>query len=253
MVWLAIIPDLMKLLAFDTGTELLHLGACDGRRSLSHVEAGGARSSARIVPLAMDTLRNLGLSLTELDAIVVGRGPGSFTGLRTACAVAQGLAYGARRPVLPIDTLWALAEESRQGQAEARVLAVLDARMGQFYTAAWHYRMGHWQAIAENALLNPDEVQLPLAWRAPGLDLPVTVAVAEAEASMGLERLLPGLRQQLGSAWRLASAAPTAAALMRLAPQAWTDGLAVPAAQALPLYVRDKVAQTTAERATMRP
>ena len=102
---LAIIKALMKLLAFDTSTERLHLGACDGPHTLTHQEAGGAQSSARIVPLAMATLNGLGLGLQQLDAIVMGRGPGSFTGLRTACAVAQGLAFGAQVPVLPITVI----------------------------------------------------------------------------------------------------------------------------------------------------
>lgn len=235
---LAIIKALMKLLAFDTSTERLHLGACDGPHTLTHQEAGGAQSSARIVPLAMATLNGLGLGLQQLDAIVMGRGPGSFTGLRTACAVAQGLAFGAGRPVLPIDTLWAVAEQARQGQAQIRVLAVVDARMGQYYSAAWQFSAGRWQASAMNALLNPDEVVLPRAWLDEAQDVIL--------AGTGLTALWPMLKHTPNLTPQ--ESAPTAAALLRLAPQAWADGLAVPAELAMPLYVRDKVAQTTAER-----
>ena len=234
----------MKLLAFDTSTDTLHLGACDGQRRLTHAEAGGAQSSARIVPLALATLEELGMVWADLDAIVMGRGPGSFTGLRTACAVAQGLAYGARRPVLPIDTLWAVAEEARQEQPQARVLAVLDARMGQFYVAAWHYHDGRWSLVEDSALKNPDEVRWPQAW--------LGQKAAVTAAGLGLDPVWPQLQGATdgGGPPRLrVSAAPTASALLRLAPQAWAEGLAVPAQGALPMYVRDKVAQTMAERA----
>ncbi|MEY2622227.1 MAG: hypothetical protein RIT26_2047 [Pseudomonadota bacterium] len=235
----------MKLLAFDTSTDTLHLGASDGQRNLTHAEPGGAQSSARIVPLAQATLHELGLGWADLDAIVMGRGPGSFTGLRTACAVAQGLAYGARRPVIPIDTLWAMAEDARQDQTEARVLAVLDARMGQFYVAAWHYQAGRWTLVEDNALKNPPEVHWPGTWLEQGSVL--------TAAGLGLDPLWPRLQGGSGPPRQKMTATPNAKALLRLAPHAWAEGLAVPAEGALPLYVRDKVALTMAERAAPQP
>ena len=228
----------MNFLALDTSTEQLHLGVCKGEAVLTRVCPGAAQASAQIIPLCLALLAEAGLRLGDLDAIVMGRGPGSFTGLRTACAVAQGLAFGAGRPVLPIDTLWAVAEQARQGQAQIRVLAVVDARMGQYYSAAWQFSAGRWQASAMNALLNPDEVVLPGAWLDEAQDVIL--------AGTGLTALWPMLKHTPNLTPQ--ESAPTAAALLRLAPQAWADGLAVPAELAMPLYVRDKVAQTTAER-----
>jgi len=101
----------VKLLAFDTSTETLSIavGAGAGRPVLETSRPGGAQASAALIPAIQDLLRQAGLALEELDAIAFGRGPGSFTGLRTATAVAQGLGFGAGVPVLPIDTLLAVA------------------------------------------------------------------------------------------------------------------------------------------------
>jgi tRNA threonylcarbamoyladenosine biosynthesis protein TsaB len=234
-------PIDMKLLALDTSTELLHLGASDGERQLSHVRAGAAQASGSVLPLALETLTGLGLHLTELDAIVMGRGPGSFTGLRTACAVAQGLAFGADLPVLPIDTLLAVAEDARGPLEQVRVLTVLDARMGQFYAAAWEYRQGRWHEVRSPALLHPGEVSWPVEWQDPSWPMRL--------AGIGLEGLSIDAPTMVPADLQRVTAAPTAEALMRLAPAAWQAGQAVPADQAMPLYLRDKVALTSAERA----
>jgi tRNA threonylcarbamoyladenosine biosynthesis protein TsaB len=232
--------SLMKFLAFDTSTELLHLGASDGSRQLCHVRAGAAESSATLLPLALSTLSEMGMSVQGLTALVMGRGPGSFTGLRTACAVAQGLAMGAGLPVLPIDTLLALAEDARQGRPRLRVLAVLDARMNQYYVAAYEYQGDGWLDVAAPALLDPADVRFPPAWTDGSS--PVLLA------GIGTQALCTPLRTPTAPAFEAVSAAPTADALLRLAPAAWRNGGAVAAEQAMPLYLRDKVAQTTAER-----
>jgi tRNA threonylcarbamoyladenosine biosynthesis protein TsaB len=235
----------MKFLAFDTSTEQLHLGASVGPRQICHVRAGAAQSSSTLIPLALATLKEAGLALHDLTALVMGRGPGSFTGLRTACSVAQGLALGANLPVLPIDTLLALAEDARDERALLRVLAVLDARMNQYYVAAYEYRDGVWHIAQAVGLLNPGDICFPRAWA----DGKAPVALA----GIGIEALVDLLRQTGISTFEVKAAAPTAAALLRLAPKAWQAGAAVPAEQAMPLYVRDKVAQTTAERDAAKP
>ena len=98
-------PAETKLLAFDTSTEALSVAVRRGDRVLSRSGPGGAQASSSLIPLIQDLLAEAGLALAELDAIAFGRGPGSFTGLRTACSVAQGLGFGAGVPLLPVDTL----------------------------------------------------------------------------------------------------------------------------------------------------
>ena len=224
----------MNLLAFDTSTETLSIAVQRGAAPpLVHEGAGGAQASASLIPTIQGLLERAGLRLQELDAIVFGRGPGSFTGLRTACSVAQGLAFGAGTPVLPIDTLLAVAEEARAAAGFERVVAVLDARMDEVYSAAYVYDNASWRQEGDFALGPPESVGVPAGWAMAG----------NAFAAYG-DRLPAGGPR--------AVALPTAAALLRLAPALMAAGLAVPAAQALPLYIRDKVAQTTAERAAIR-
>src|SRR5687768_4018618 len=114
----------MKLLAFDTSTETLSVAVQAGTAVLEHTDAGGPRASALLIPVVEDLLARAGLRLEGLDAIVFGRGPGSFTGLRTAAAVAQGLGFGAGVAVLPLDTLLAVAEEAHALAGATRVVAM---------------------------------------------------------------------------------------------------------------------------------
>lgn len=233
-----------NLLAFDTSTERMSVAVqrgADGRR-FAHSGAGGAQVSATLIPAVQALLAQAGLALSELQAIVFGRGPGSFTGLRTACSVAQGLAWGAGVPVLPVDTLLALAEAARQSQADAaselRVLALLDARMGEVYVADYRWSQPEgWQTLSEPAVLPPEALSLPDG----EVLLAGNVFVPYAER-------LPAALLALPRAELL----PTADALLSLAPALLAAGHAVPAEQALPLYIRDKVAQTTAEREQAR-
>ena len=227
----------MNFLAFDTSTEQMSIGVQRGDRQWLHAGAGGAQSSGTLIPAVLRLLDEAGLALAALDAIAFGRGPGSFTGLRTACAVAQGLAFGAGVPVLPIDTLLAVAEEARQAQGSARVLALLDARMDQVYAApwAWSEPVG-WQAAGETVVCAPEALALPAGAQA-------WVLAGNGWAPYGAR--LPSALQALPRV----AALPTARALLSLAPAGLAAGQAVAADQALLLYVRDKVAQTTAERA----
>ena len=142
----------LRWLAFDTSTDVLSLAVARGDRVWTQTLPGGAQASSGLIPAVLALLAEADMPLASLTAIVFGRGPGSFTGLRTACAVAQGLALGADVPVLPIDTLLAVAEEARELQMSSgdlnasdalTVLALLDARMDEVYSAAYH-----WQAPA---------------------------------------------------------------------------------------------------------
>ena len=243
----------MKLLALDTSTEQLSIAVQSGDRVWCHRGAGGAQASASLIPGVLELLAQASLRLSELDALVVGRGPGSFTGLRTACAVVQGLAYGASRPVLGLDTLLALAPPVRtQDPGAQRVLAVLDARMQQVYAAAYEWRRSAdngsetWHTVMPPGLYDPGDLTLPAAWR----NDPAVWLAGNAEALLGDA---PGvLRGPDGLARRTLACLPDAQSLLQLAPAAWARGEALAAHDLLPLYLRDKVALTTAEREALK-
>jgi tRNA threonylcarbamoyladenosine biosynthesis protein TsaB len=252
-----------RLLAIETSTDTLSVAlgsGLPGEPMWQHTGPGAAQASLTLLPVIQSLLAEAGWSLRELDALVFARGPGSFTGLRTACAVVQGLAYGARSverpeglPVLPIDTLQALAVEALALYAEAgrpsprRVAALLDARMGELYVAA--YALRDQGLVAQRAPMLCAPADLADWWRGAwtndaGHDGRADLLAGNAFETYGAEfSEVAGWRQR---------ALPTARALLQLAPAALGAGLAVSAHQALPLYVRDKVAQTTAEREQQR-
>jgi tRNA threonylcarbamoyladenosine biosynthesis protein TsaB len=249
-----------RFLAFDTSTDRLSIALTDGARVWQHSGAGGAQASSTLIPAILGLLDEAGLQLGELDAIAFGRGPGSFTGLRTACAVAQGLAFGARGglglPVLPVDTLMAAAEEARyqmsgsphpcplplagEGAKTLRVTALLDARMDEMYVQSYEFNSGMWTQTVGCELIRPENLADYLL-REPGSQL-LAGNVFEVYAQR-----LPGAVDI-----PRIPALPTAAALLRLAPALAARGQCVDASLALPLYVRDKVAFTTEERAASK-
>jgi tRNA threonylcarbamoyladenosine biosynthesis protein TsaB len=235
----------LKFLAFDTSTDVMSIAVTDGERLWQHTGAGGARASTTLIPAILALLADAGLLLGDLDAIVFGRGPGSFTGLRTACAVAQGLALGtgegAGLPVLPVDTLMAIAEEARfqhaAGAAPLRITALLDARMDEMYVQRFDCSPAGCVAVDECLLVRPENLATYLH------DDPGTLLAGNVFEAY-VDRLLVSA---MGDAGRLHTL-PTAVAMLRLAPALVRAGQCVGAAMALPLYVRDKVAFTTEER-----
>lgn len=223
------------LLAFDTSTEQLSLAVAVADRIRTHESAGGAQASASLIPAILALLSQAEVRLRDVDAIAFGCGPGAFTGLRAACSVAQGLAFGASKPVLPIGTLLAVAEDARAGGSAWQGWVVLDARMDEIYAAHYRFASDRWQALDAPRLTTPQALNAIWQAAAPG-------AVA------GNALLAFGDRLITGAAARMPTAMPRAAAMLPLARQLWAEGGAVDAAQALPTYLRDKVAQTTAER-----
>lgn len=235
----------MNLLALDTGTEFLSIAlrtdGADGSRVVEHLSAGGAKASTDLIAAVLGMLADAGVRLADLDAICFGGGPGSFTGLRTACSVVQGLAFGADVPVLPVDSLLAVAEDARfrtlPDAPELTVTALLDARMDEMYAARYRYTGGQWHTLSPSALVRPQDWVASPAEGAPHL-------VAGNVFTVYADRLLVS---SLDTA-EVVPALPTAAAMLRLAPALLAQGLAVDAALAMPSYIRDKVAKTTAER-----
>lgn len=256
-------PAALRLLALETSTDTLSVALGSGAPGAplwQHTGPGGAQASATLLPLVQTLLTQAGWTLHSLDAVVFGRGPGSFTGLRTACAVAQGLAYGAQSParpdgvpVLAVDTLLALAETARQTWQETGelvpgvIVALLDARMDELYVAPYAHTAQGLSPLAPPRLCAPQDLGAYLAQC-----LPADAGLVEGRCLLAgnvfaayADRLaqVPGQRLQ---------ALPGASALLQLAPGLLAAGAAVAARDALPLYVRDKVAQTTAERDALR-
>ena len=241
----------MRLLAIDSATERLALAAIDDGRMAGEAVVradcrvdpldldGGAAASAQALPMSMALLQRLGWTFADLDAIAFGRGPGGFTGLRTACAVAQGLAWGQGIPVVPVDSLAIVAEDAARHAglaAGAVVWVAMDARMDEIYAGC--YRDGGdagWQPVVAPSLTTPEA--LHAVWR----EAPPGFVAGSALAAFG-ERLDTGVAQ------RAPQEHGRAAALGWLAAAGFARGDGVPADQALPVYLRDKVAQTTAER-----
>ena len=226
-----------RLAAIDTSTERLVLAVQGPAGVVTLDEPGGERASARLLPALLDLLAAARLAPANLDAVAFARGPGAFTGLRVACATAQGLALGIGRPVLALDSLLVVADAARaEHQALTDWWVAMDARMDEVYAAAYRAEGGRWQVLQPPALWTLEA--LNARWQAQ----PPRAVAGSAGPAFGERLALPA------SALR-AEAAGRAGALMRLAQAAWRDGAAIDPAQALPLYLRDKVALTTAERA----
>jgi tRNA threonylcarbamoyladenosine biosynthesis protein TsaB len=232
------------LLAFDTSTERMAVAVQTDAGRWVDDAAGGAAASAALLPAIQALLQRAGRAMADVAAIAFGRGPGAFTGLRTSCAVAQGLAFGLGRPVLPIDSLLIVAEQARQrrgGGDPIEIAVAMDARMGEVYAGRYRWRADGWHVLQPPALWSP--VALAEAWT----KWPPVAATGSALALFGAE-----LRAACPPAQHIEAGDARAAALIALAAQAWQEGRGLDAAEALPLYLRDKVAQTTAERTAAR-
>jgi len=226
-----------KILAIETSSELASCALLDGDRVIARATSGVRTHSQSVLPMVQELLREAGLGLADCDAIAFGAGPGSFTGVRTACGVAQGLAFGAGLQVVPLVTLEAMAEACRARTGASEVLAVLDARMGEVYWAQYRHDAvrGAWLEVAAPALCAPQDLEpVPaegLVACGNGFSAYPDAFAGKAFATGALDDILPHARE-----------------LALLGAPALAAGLAVPPAQAQPLYLRNKVAYTSAER-----
>jgi tRNA threonylcarbamoyladenosine biosynthesis protein TsaB len=226
----------MRVIAIDASTDWCSVAASDGHACAVRELLAGQAHSERVLPMVREAVDELGWELGALDAIAFGAGPGSFTGVRIACGVAQGLAFGLARPVMPVGTLEALAEESWRRRGASNVLACLDARMREVYVAAYRRDGDAWREVAAPAVLAPADVRLPdanEAWTGAG----------------GGFAAYPELASRLRLTAVHADVRPSARSIAALALPRLVAGRGVRAADALPLYVRHRVALTTAERA----
>jgi len=222
----------MLILALETSTEL---GSCALWRDGAVAERRCPEKrphSETLLPLVRDLLAEHGVQIADLDAIAFGVGPGAFTGLRVACGAAQGLAVVAGLPLIPVTSLEALSVQS----GADRVLALLDARMGEVYSGCYEREVDGYVLRGEIRVSAPANVVLPsdAGWQACGNGLTAYPALLDRVREAGLA-------VEVGTL-------PTAATVAAIAAGKAARGEGIDAALAAPLYVRDKVAKTVAER-----
>jgi tRNA threonylcarbamoyladenosine biosynthesis protein TsaB len=223
----------VKILAIETSTELCSAALWrDGRVDAREVMAG-QRNSELLLPMIDALLGELAIAVRNLDGIAFGSGPGAFTGLRIACGVAQGMAFGLNLPVVGVGTLLALAEAA----GASRVVCCLDARMGEVYHAAYEARDKEWREVHAPGLYKPSAVpRLPEGrWTGCGSGFAVHRSALETVYADSLERVMENL-------------VPHAREIAILAARQFACGKGADAALAAPLYVRNKVALPISER-----
>ena len=226
----------MNLLAIETATEICSAALNIGGRIVERSEIAPRRHAELILPMIESLLAEAGIARAQLDAIAVGRGPGAFTGVRLAIAVTQGLALALDIPVVPVSSLAALAQDAPD--AGAAILAVIDARMGEVYAGAFRRGAdGLVEAIGEESIGKADELILPQSnqWCIVGT---------------GWDAYRDGLTSRLPADPVFADGMsyPQAGAVAQLATPQFAAGRGVAPEQALPVYLRDKVALTLNEQ-----
>lgn len=233
----------MKLLAFELATEACSVALwVDGQLS-ERFELAPRRHAELALPWAEALLADAGVARSQLDAIALGRGPGAFTGVRLAIAIGQGIALALDRPIVPVSTLAALAAAVASSEGGGiRVLASIDARMGEVYAAPYEVGDGEAIALGPESVGPPDAVWLPDdgdPWHGVGT---------------GFAACDGALRTRLAARLTAVDAAalPHAAQVARLAAAAYARGEAVAPERVEPAYLRNNVALTIAEQQALR-
>lgn len=217
------------ILAIETSSELASCALLRGGRVISRVSSGVRTHSASLLPMVQELLAEAGIGLAACDAVAYGAGPGSFTGVRTACGIAQGLGFGANLPLVGVVTLEAMALAAHEKHGVQDVLAVLDARMNEVYWAQYRVDGGQPAIVLPPALSAPADVVPQGAPFACGNGF---AAYPDAFTVSADTAILPHAEQ-----------------IARLGAAGLAAGRGVTAADAQPLYLRNKVAYTKAERA----
>ncbi|MBS4694077.1 tRNA (adenosine(37)-N6)-threonylcarbamoyltransferase complex dimerization subunit type 1 TsaB [Aeromonas allosaccharophila] len=221
----------LKILAVDTATEACSAALLVGDTLFSRWEEAPRDHTRKILPMVQAVLEDAGITLSDLDAIAFGRGPGSFTGVRIGIGVAQGLAFGAGVPLIGISTLAAMAQGAYRLDGAEQVLTAIDARMNEVYFGRYALIDGRMQLVEDEVVSDPTAL----------VDVRGKLAGPVACVGTGFEtygEILSGLADELAvSQVRF----PAAEDMLPLARAAWLAGEAVPVEQATPVYLRDKV------------
>lgn len=227
----------MNLLAIETSADFCSVAAMRGETMFSRHEEAGQRQAEMILGFVDSVLAEARLALEDIGGIAYGAGPGSFTGLRIACGVTQGLALARGIPVIGVGTLLALAEEAAAESSGDRLVACIDAHMGEVYHAAYRKTRAGWEEVSAPGVYKPEAVpDVPGGgWVGCGNGFAVLDGRVAARYGAQLSAVRPGLM-------------PTARAVLRIAAPRFAAGEAVDAAAAVPVYLRDKVALKTSER-----
>ncbi|WP_172956281.1 tRNA (adenosine(37)-N6)-threonylcarbamoyltransferase complex dimerization subunit type 1 TsaB [Aeromonas sobria] len=221
----------LKILAVDTATEACSAALLVGDTLFSRWEEAPRDHTRKILPMVQAVLEDAGISLSDLDAIAFGRGPGSFTGVRIGISVAQGLAFGVGVPLIGISTLAAMAQGAYRLDGAEQVLTAIDARMNEVYFGRYELIDGRMQLVGDEVVSDPAAL-VDVRGKQAG---PVT-CVGTGFETYG--ETLGGLADELAvSQVRF----PAAEDMLPLARAAWLAGEAVPVEQATPVYLRDKV------------
>jgi tRNA threonylcarbamoyladenosine biosynthesis protein TsaB len=228
----------MKILAIETATEACSAALLVDDTVLERYELAPQRHNRLILPMIDSLLAEAGITIFQVDALAFGRGPGSFTGVRIAAGVTQGIAFGADLPVVPVSTLAALAQDVFNEALEPIAFPCIDARMGEVYWAVYRRgESGMAELLGEEAVLSADRVWFPSQAEGMGIG-----SGWKTFGSVLQERLGSGLVSILPDRF------PRAAMVARLGDHAFRRGVFVEPDQALPVYLRDNVAKKPRSR-----
>ncbi|CNE32382.1 family M22 nonpeptidase-like protein [Yersinia bercovieri] len=221
-----------RILAIDTATEACSVALWNNGEVQALFELCPREHTQRILPLVQQVLAESGLSLGQLDALAFGRGPGSFTGVRIGIGIAQGLALGADLPMIGVSTLQTMAQGAFRLTAASRVLAAIDARMGEVYWGEFERNAaGDWLGEATEAVMTPEQTLV----RAQMLSGRWTTVGTGWQT---YPELISGSNVQLTDGQMLL---PQAEDMLPLALSLWANGQAVSVENAEPVYLRNEV------------
>jgi len=221
-----------RILAIETATEACSAALLVDDSVRERFEIAPRQHVALILPFMESLLADAGTSLAQLDAVAIGRGPGSFTGVRIAASLTQGIAFGADLPVIPVSTLAALAQGTVREQGATSVLAALDARMQEVYWGGFRCdAQGLVRGVIEECVCAPDSVECPQqdAWAGAGSGWDAYTEILAARCSVADTAVYT--QQQ-----------PHAADVARLAARAFAQDEVLAPEQAVPVYLRNNVA-----------